>query len=91
MVRAATDLGAPLGRLRTSIIGTLVLAALTSLPNLLTAVRLALHGRGSATVSEAFNSNSLNVLAGIAIPALFFALGAAGGLVTFRGLVARSG
>ena len=42
-----------------------------------------MHGRGSATVSEAFNSNSLNVLAGIAIPALFLALGAAAGLVTF--------
>ena len=60
-----------------------MLAAFTSLPNLLTAVRLALHGRGAATVSEAFNSNSLNVLAGIAIPALFLALGAAAGLVTF--------
>jgi cation:H+ antiporter len=82
MVRAATDLG---HRWNVSdvIIGTLVLAALTSLPNLLTAVRLALHGRGSATVSEAFNSNSLNVLFGIAIPALVFTLGAAGGLVTF--------
>jgi cation:H+ antiporter len=82
MVRAATDLGHH-WNVSDVIIGTLVLAALTSLPNLLTAVRLAVHGRGSATVSEAFNSNSLNVLAGIAIPALFFTLGAAGGLVTF--------
>jgi cation:H+ antiporter len=82
MVRAATDLGHH-WNVSDVIIGTLVLAALTSLPNLLTAVRLAVHGRGSATVSEAFNSNSLNVLAGVAIPALFFTLGAAGGLVTF--------
>jgi cation:H+ antiporter len=82
MVRAATDLGHDWD-VSDIVIGTLVLAALTSLPNLLTAVRLALHGRGSATVSEAFNSNSLNMLFGVAIPALVFSLGAAGGLVTF--------
>ena len=76
-------ISAAAGASPTSIVGTLVLAALTSLPNLLTAVRLALRGRGAATVSEAFNSNSLNVLAGIAIPSLFLSLGAASGLVTF--------
>lgn len=82
MVHAATDLGRRWG-VSDVIVGTLVLAALTSLPNLLTAVRLALRGRGAATVSEAFNSNSLNVIAGIAIPALVLSLGSAGGLVTF--------
>ena len=82
MVRAATTLGHRWG-ISDVIVGTLILAALTSLPNLLTAVRLALHGRGSATVSEAFNSNSLNVVFGVAIPALFVSLGAATGLVTF--------
>lgn len=82
MVQAATDLGERWG-VSDVIVGTLVLAALTSLPNVLTAVRLALRGRGAATVSEAFNSNSLNVIAGIAIPALFISLGSAGGLVTF--------
>ncbi len=82
MVRAATDLGHRWG-VSDVIIGTLVLASLTSLPNLLTAVRLALHGRGAATVSEAFNSNSLNVLAGIAIPSLALSIGSASGLVTF--------
>ncbi len=82
MVRAATDLGHRWG-VSDVVIGTLVLAALTSLPNLFTAVRLALHGRGAATVSEAFNSNSLNVFAGIAIPSLFLTLGPATGLVTF--------
>ena len=82
MVHAATDLGRRWG-VSDVIVGTLVLAALTSLPNLLTAVRLAVRGRGAATVSEAFNSNSLNVLAGIAIPSLFLTLGSAGGLVTF--------
>src|SRR5205823_9153672 len=82
MVQAAIDLGHRWG-VSDVIVGTLVLAALTSLPNLLTAVRLALRGRGAATVSEAFNSNSLNVLAGIAVPSLFLALGSANGLVTF--------
>jgi cation:H+ antiporter len=82
MVDAAEDLGRRWG-VSDVIVGTLVLAALTSLPNLLTAVRLAMRGRGAATVSEAFNSNSLNVLAGVAAPALFLALGSANGLVTF--------
>jgi cation:H+ antiporter len=82
MVHAAEDLGRRWG-ISDVIVGTLLLAALTSLPNLLTAVRLAVRGRGAATVSEAFNSNSLNVLAGIAVPALFLALGSANGLVTF--------
>ena len=82
MVHAATDLGRRWG-VSDVIVGTLVLAALTSLPNLLTAVRLALHGRGAAVVSESFNSNSLNVLAGIALPSLALSLGSATGLVTF--------
>jgi len=82
MVHAATDLGHRWG-VSDVIVGTLVLAALTSLPNLLTAVRLALHGRGAAVVSESFNSNSLNVLAGIALPSLALSLGSATGLVTF--------
>jgi cation:H+ antiporter len=82
MVHAATDLGSAWG-IPDIVIGTLVLAALTSLPNVLTAVRLSLHGRGAATVSEAFNSNSLNVIAGIAIPSLVLTLGAASGVEVF--------
>jgi len=82
MVDSATDLGDRWG-VSDVVVGTLVLAALTSLPNALTAVRLALRGRGAATVSEAFNSNTLNVIAGIAIPALFLTLGRASGLVAF--------
>jgi cation:H+ antiporter len=82
MVQAAIDLGRRWG-VSDVIVGTLVLAALTSLPNLMTAVRLALHGRGAAVVSESLNSNSLNVLAGIALPGLALTLGSASGLVTF--------
>lgn len=50
---------------------------------MLTAVRLALHGRGAAVVSEALNSNSLNVLGGLALPALAVTLGAASGVEMF--------
>jgi cation:H+ antiporter len=82
MVHEAIDLGRRWG-VSDLIVGTLVLAALTSLPNLMTAVRLALHGRGAAVVSESLNSNSLNVLAGIALPGIALTLGSASGLVTF--------
>ena len=71
MVYSARALGRT-WQLSDVIIGTLVLAGLTSLPNVVTAVRLALHGRGAAVVSEALNSNTLNVLAGLCLPALFF-------------------
>jgi cation:H+ antiporter len=82
MVHAAIDLGRHWD-VSDIVVGTLVLAAVTSLPNVLTAVRLALHKRGSAVVSEALNSNSLNVLAGLALPALFVTLGSASGLERF--------
>lgn len=71
MVYSAVPLGSRWG-LPPAIIGTLVLAGLTSLPNAVMAVRLALHGRGAAVVSETLNSNSLNLLAGLCVPALIF-------------------
>jgi cation:H+ antiporter len=54
------------------LIGVLALAATTSLPNVYAAVRLAMDGRGAAVVSATFNSNTLNLVAGIAIPILVF-------------------
>jgi cation:H+ antiporter len=56
--------------------GALVLAAVTSLPNVVSAIYLAVRGRASATLSGALNSNTLNVLAGLLVPAVI--LGAAG-------------
>jgi hypothetical protein len=52
------------------------------------AVRLALHGRGSAVVSEAFNSNSANVLVGLCLPAAVVGLegGGAGRLTAWWAL-----
>jgi len=58
-----------------AVMGAGVLAVLTSLPNLVAALRLARDGWGAAVVSETLNSNSLNVLAGVCIPALLFGLG----------------
>jgi len=54
-----------------SLVGVLVLAPLTSIPNAFTASRLGLAGRGSALVSETLNSNTINLVAGIVVPALF--------------------
>ena len=65
------------------VIGALVLAALTSIPNLIAAVRLALHGRGAACVSESLNSNNANILVGLCVPALILGLGSASGVETF--------
>jgi cation:H+ antiporter len=55
------------------ITGAIVLAAVTSLPNAVAAIFLARRGRAAATLSEAFNSNTLNVLAGLLIPAVIIA------------------
>jgi cation:H+ antiporter len=65
------------------IVGVLVLAVLTSLPNAYTGIRLGVQGRGSALLSETLNSNTINLVAGIAIPALVLSLGTFSGLVAF--------
>ena len=65
------------------LIGTVVLAGLTGIPNVLAAVRLALHGRGAACVSESLNSNNANILIGLCVPALVLGLGSPSGVETF--------
>ncbi|WP_428486303.1 sodium:calcium antiporter [Rhodopila sp.] len=70
IVRAATVLGADLA-VPDAVLGTLVLATLTGIPNAVAAIRLAVQGRGAAVVSETFNSNSLNLIAGAYLPTLF--------------------
>jgi cation:H+ antiporter len=66
------------------VIGGLVLAAVTSLPNAVAAVHLAAHGRGAAAFSTALNSNNLNVVAGLLIPGAILGLAASSssGLLT---------
>ncbi len=56
------------------VVGGLVLAAVTSLPNAVSAVYLAQRGRGAAALSTALNSNSLNVAVGLLIPAVVIGL-----------------
>ncbi len=55
--------------------GGLVLAVVTSLPNAVSAVYLAMRGRGAAVLSTALNSNAINVTAGLLIPAAITGLG----------------
>jgi Ca2+/Na+ antiporter len=76
MVQAGLALGDNLHVSR-AILGVLVLAPLTSIPNAVTGVRLGLAGRGSALVGETFNSNTINLEAGVIIPSLFVTLAAA--------------
>ena len=65
------------------IVGIVVLAILTSLPNAFTAARLAYQRRGSALVSETLNSNTVNLVFGVSIPALFITVGSTSGLTGF--------
>ena len=77
MERAAETLGQHFG-LSSLVVGGVILAAVTSLPNAVGAVYLAVRGRGAATLSEAMNSNMLNVLIGLLLPGVFLGLGATG-------------
>jgi cation:H+ antiporter len=70
MVQAALSLGAD-WHIANAVLGVLILAPLTSLPNAATAIRLGLAGRGAALVGETFNSNSINLAVGVIGPALF--------------------
>jgi cation:H+ antiporter len=53
------------------LVGLLILATMTSLPNASTAIRLGLARRGEALVSETLNSNTINLAFGIVVPAVF--------------------
>jgi len=69
--------------LSAAVLGTVVLAALTSMPNLWVALHFARTDRGTALFSSAMNSNSINLLGGLIIPALFIGLGAARGSLAY--------
>jgi cation:H+ antiporter len=74
MEQAATGLGRRWA-VADIITGGLVLAAVTSLPNAVTAVYLARRGRGAAVLSTALNSNTINVTIGLLVPASLTGLG----------------
>ncbi len=73
MVQAALTLGDHWG-ITPGVVGALMLGPLTSLPNALTGVRLGRARRGAALVTEALNSNTINLVAGVALPSLFVTL-----------------
>jgi cation:H+ antiporter len=74
MERAAVSLGRRFG-VPEIIVGGLVLAAVTSLPNAVAAIYLAARGRGHATLSTALNSNTINVVVGLLLPGVVLGLG----------------
>jgi cation:H+ antiporter len=82
MERTGAELGARHG-VSEIVVGALVLAAVTSLPNAVAAVYLAARGRGAAALSTALNSNALNVTAGLLLPTTILGLGAPSGQTTF--------
>ena len=75
------------------VIGGIVLAAVTSLPNAVAAVHLASKGRGTAALSTALNSNNLNVVIGLLIPGAILGLAApsSAGTLTAASYVALTG
>lgn len=73
MERGASTLGIHFG-VAEIVVGGLVLAAVTSLPNAVAAVYLARNGRGEAALSTGLNSNTLNVAIGLLLPAVFVGL-----------------
>lgn len=77
MVRSALVLGAA-WHLGPWLLGAVILAGLTSLPNLYVALHFARADRGTALVSAAMNSNTLNLLGGVFLPALLLGAGAQG-------------
>ena len=79
MVETALTLGDH-WHISSAVLGTLILGPLTSIPNAATAIRLGRAGRGAALVAETFNSNTINLAAGVIIPSLFVTLAAVGTL-----------
>lgn len=65
------------------VVGGIVLAAVTSLPNAVGAVYFARRGRGAAVLSTALNSNAINILFGLLVPASLFGIGPTSGATTF--------
>ncbi len=75
MERSASSVGRHFG-VPELVLGAVVLAAVTSLPNVVAAVHLAHRGRGAAVLSEALHSNTLNVVIGLLLPATIVGLAA---------------
>jgi cation:H+ antiporter len=81
-VQSATDL-ADAWSVPQALVGVVVLGILAALPNAWTGVRFGLQQRGSALISETLNSNTINIVAGLALPAALGVFGAFSGLAIF--------
>jgi cation:H+ antiporter len=75
MERGASSLGHRF-HVADAVIGGLVLAAVTSLPNAVSAIYFARKRRGTAAFSTALNSNNLNVVVGLFVPGVIVGLAA---------------
>jgi cation:H+ antiporter len=73
MERAASSLGRRYA-IAGIVVGGLVLAAVTSLPNAVAGVYLAARGRGAAMLSTPLSSNTFNVVFGLLLPATVIGL-----------------
>lgn len=60
------------------LVGTLLLAVLASLPNVYAGIRLGRARREAALMSEAMNSITINLVGGVAVPALFVTFASTG-------------
>lgn len=68
MERSATSLGRRWA-VADVVVGGVILAVVTSLPNAVSGYYLGARGRGAALLSTALNSNTLNVVVGLLVPA----------------------
>jgi Ca2+/Na+ antiporter len=75
MERAASSIGHRLA-IPEIVIGALVLAGVTSIPNAVASTYLARKARGAAALSTTFNSNNFNIVIGLLLPAAIVGLGA---------------
>ncbi|MBO0730888.1 MAG: hypothetical protein J2P57_16655 [Acidimicrobiaceae bacterium] len=76
MERAGTTLGQRFS-VPDIVVGTILLAAVTSLPNAVAGVYLARRGRGAASLSTTLNSNAINITAGFLLPGAILGIGRA--------------
>jgi cation:H+ antiporter len=89
MVDSAVTLAARWGMPR-SLVGLLVLATATSLPNAFTAIRLGLAGRGAALVSETLNSNTINLAAGLVLASVIVTVARGGFVLDYAWMAAET-
>jgi len=82
MERSATTLGAR-ASVAPIVVGALALAVVTSLPNAVAGVYLALRGRGAAVLSTALNSNSINVIVGLLVATTILGAGSPSSETTY--------